>query len=99
MSRWPSSSFTRWARSLKPCAMSPKLWKNSDRSCSRSMPVMRFSAENSTPPERPSTLMPSRPGFRKNCSERPSMKRVIRSGASMKSSAWRVGGVSSTSRS
>ena len=42
---------------------------------------------------------PVRDGARKNCNERESMKRDRRSGASRKSSALRVGGVSSTSRS
>src|SRR4051812_25072097 len=97
--RSASSSFTRSARSRMPPAMSPKLRKNSDRSVNRSMPVMRLSRPNTSPLPRPSTRRPRLPGLRKNWSERESMKRDRRFGASRKSSALRVGGVSSTSRS
>src|SRR3954470_24574764 len=73
-----------------PLAMSTKLWKNSDRSRSRSMPVTRFRTENRIPPPRPNTFSPIRPGRRKNCSERESTKRDSRSRASRKSSALRL---------
>ena len=71
--------------------MSPKLRKNSDRSSRRSMPVARFITENSIPVPRPKTLSPRKPGAVKNCSERESTNAASFFGASMKSSALRVG--------
>ena len=94
-----SSAFTRSARSRKPSAMSPKLEKNADRSSSRSMPVARFSTDSATPEPRPSTFSPSTPGAVNSWSVRESMNAASFLGASRKSSALRVGGVSSTSRS
>ena len=61
--------------------------------------MARFITEKTMPVPRPSTLRPKREGARKNDSARESMKAERRCGASRKSSALRVGGVSSTSRS
>ena len=79
--------------------MSPKERKNSPRSWSRSIPVARFITENATLVPRPSTFSPNSPGAISSCSERESMNSDSLRGASRKSSALRVGGVSSTSRS
>ena len=95
----PSSASTRRARSEKPSVMPPNALKKADRSRSRSTPVARFMIENSTPvplPIRPRLILLE---LWKKRSERESMKRDSRRGASRKSSALRLGGVSSTSRS
>jgi hypothetical protein len=77
--------------------------RNSDTSRSSWAPVTRSSIASTAAPPVRSTLMPSRPavllGRSSRRSERPSMKRVMRSGASRKSSAFWAGGVSSTIRS
>ncbi len=90
---------TRRARSWKPSIIPLKAVKNSDRSVSRSKPTIRLRIERTTPAPRPATLAASPVGFRKSCRERPSMNWVSRSGASRKSRALRLGGVSRTSRS
>jgi hypothetical protein len=79
--------------------MLPKLEKKVDKSSSRSIPVARFSTENTRPEPRPNTFSPRMPGAVNSWSARESMKAASFLGASMKSSALRVGGVSSTSRS
>ena len=60
---------------------------------------MRLKTESATEAPRPATLAASPVGFMKTRSERPSMNWVSRFGASRKSSALRLGGVSRTSRS
>ena len=60
---------------------------------------MRSSTDIATPAPAPRIRRPARPGTRNAWSERESMKRSSRSGASRKSSALRLGGVSSTRRS
>jgi hypothetical protein len=73
--------------------------KNSERSASRSKPTIRFSTESATAAPRPATRAAIPVGFMNTRSERPSMNWVRRRGASRKSRALRVGGVSRTSRS
>ncbi len=76
-----------------------KALKNSARSASRSKPTIRLKTLSATETPRPVTLAASPVGFMKTRSDLPSMNWVSRFGASRKSSALRVGGVSSTSRS
>ena len=64
-----------------------------------SMPVARFMTEKTTPVPRPSSFSPTPAGAAKSWSAFESTNSVSRRGASRKSSALRVGGVSSTSRS
>ena len=90
---------TRLARAWKPSTMPLKALKNSARSASRSKPTIRLKTESATEAPRPATFAASPVGFMKTRSERPSMNWVSRFGASRKSSALRVGGVSRTSRS
>ena len=72
-------------------------------SLSTSKPVMRSSSLNIMALELVRNPKPSLPAMRdgmvKSLSTPSSMKPIIFFGASRKSSAWRVGGVSSTSRS
>ena len=73
--------------------------KNSARSAIRSKPTIRFRTESAAEAPRPATRAASPEGRMKTRSERPSMNWVSRRGASRKSSALRVGGVSRTRRS
>ena len=73
--------------------------KNSARSAIRSKPTIRLKTLSMTEALRPATRAARPVGRMKTRSERPSMNWVRRRGASRKSSALRVGGVSSTSRS
>ena len=76
-----------------------KAWKNSERSSRTSTPVMRRSTENIIDVPRPNTFIPRPVGFMNTCRARPSMNCMSRRGASRKSSALRLGGVSNTRRS
>ncbi len=76
-----------------------KAVKNSCRSASRSKPTRRLRIENIIEAPRPAIFIVIPVGFMKTFIERPSMNWVSRRGASRKSSALRVGGVSSTKRS
>ncbi len=99
----PNSLYTAWARSLKPAYMPSNAWKKSARSSSTPAPVIFDAAFMNTPvpnpTARPTTLPAFSPGERNIFRKRPSRKSVRRRGASRKSRAFRVGGVSMTMQS
>ena len=76
--------------------MPPSAPKKPDSSPIRSTPVKRENIDSTSPLPRPTRRAARLPGARNILTERPSRKRVMRIGASRKSSALREGGVSST---
>ena len=102
-SREVSSDLTRVARSLKPSYIPSKAIMKPARSRKKSLPVKRASVRSTRPEGAANSLKPNFPAL----SIGPRMMRMallsstprMRSAAWRKSSAFEVGGVSSTTRS
>ena len=94
-----SSSVTLRARWRNPSSMPSKAWKNATRSSTTSEPITLATVRKKVTSARLATLNDARVGAMTRRNSRLSRSRVRRAGASMKSSACRVGGVSTTIRS
>ncbi len=94
-----SSSSTFWARLRKPSSMPSNAWKNATASWTTSVPTTREIVRRNACVATLTALRYARVGIIRIRNTRLSRKRVNRRGASRKSSAFRVGGVSTTMRS
>ncbi len=99
VSSWTSSSRTRAARVRKPSSIPSKAWKKATASWTMSAPATLEMVRRRAWAATPMNLSPARVGFISAWKTRFPRKWVSRLGASRKSRALRVGGVSTTTRS